>query len=266
MRVAVDGCPVYVADWGRPMDSSQPTVLFLHGAGMDHTVWAFQARALAHHGCNALAPDLPGHGASEACAGFGVSIAERALWLARLLDALRLEDIDLVGHSMGGLIAMAFAATDRRVRRLVLMGTAARMPVHPELLRAAREDLAQAAALIVDWAFATARKAGAQAVPGSWMPMAAMRLLLASRPGVLAADLEACDLWTDGEAAARQISCPVLVLTGEEDRMTPPRACRQLAELMPHGQFLALAGAGHMPMLECPRALLAGLRRFLGRE
>jgi pimeloyl-ACP methyl ester carboxylesterase len=263
MHVAVDGCRVALADWGRPFDRSRPTVLFLHGAGMDHTVWAFQARALAHHGCNALAPDLPGHGASKACPAFAAHIAERARWLARLLDTLGLEGIDLVGHSMGGLIALALAAADRRVRRLVLIGTAARMPVHPDLLRAAREDGSQAAALIVDWAFATARKCGAQAVPGSWMPMAAMRLLLASRPGVLADDLDACNHWTDGEAVARRITCPVLVLTGAEDRMTPPRACRQLAELIPHSQFRALAGAGHMPMLECPRELLAEIRRFL---
>jgi len=263
MELVVGGVEVHVADWGRSFDRSLPTALLIHGAGMDHTVWALQGRALAFHGTNALAPDLPGHGRSEASEGFGATIGERAAWLGRLVDEFGVDRIDLVGHSMGGLIALALAARDPRVRRLVLVGTAARMPVHPDLLQAARGDLPKAAALIVDWAFAAERKLGGQAVPGAWTPMAAMRLLLASRPGVLAGDLTACDAYGGGEAAARQADMPALVVTGAEDRMTPPRAGKQLAELLPRGRFLAFSGAGHMPMVERPRELLAELRRFL---
>lgn len=263
MDLVVDGRTVHLGDWQHGFDPAAPTVLLVHGAGMDHTVWALQGRALAFHGFNALAPDLPGHGRSEASEAFGASIDERAGWLGRLVDELGVDRVDLVGDSMGGLIALAFAARDPRVRTLVLVGTAARMPVHPDLLQAAREDLPKAAALIVDWAFATEKKLGGQAVPGAWTPMAAMRLLLASRPGVLADDLAACDAWKGGEEAAQQAYIPALVVTGAEDRMTPPRAGKQLAELLPRGRFLALPGAGHMPMVERPRELLAGLRRFL---
>lgn len=263
MDLPVDGGIVHVADWGRRFDPARPTVIFVHGAGMDHTVWALQARSLAFHGHNALAPDLPGHGQSAASPAFKTTIGERAAWLGRLLDALGLERVDLVGHSMGGLICLDLAARDARVRRLVLVGTAARMPVHPDLLAAAREDLPRAAAMIVDWAFATQRKLGGQAVPGAWTPMAAMRLLLATGPGLLAADLEACNLYAGGEEAARRVRASALVMTGEEDRMTPPRACRQLAELLSEGRFVVLAGAGHMPMVECPRELLGQLCRFL---
>lgn len=263
MELVLEGSTVHLGDWGRAFEPSASTTLLIHGAGMDHTVWALQGRSLAFHGTNALAPDLPGHGGSEPAASFGTTIEERATWLGRLVDALGVQRLDLVGHSMGGLIALAFAARDARVGRIVLVGTAARMPVHPDLLAAAREDPPKAAALIVDWSFAAGRKLGGQAVPGSWTPMAAMRLLLASRPGVLAADLAACDAYRAGEEAARRVRVPALVVTGEEDRMTPPRAGRQLAELVPQGRFVALGGAGHMPMVETPRELLAELRRFL---
>ncbi|GBD43733.1 Dihydrolipoyllysine-residue acetyltransferase component of acetoin cleaving system [bacterium HR40] len=266
MRLVCEDRRVHVADWGRGFDPARPTVIFLHGAGMDHSVWAFQARALAFAGHNALAPDLPGHGRSEPHPDFGPTIDERARWLARLADALGLAAYAVVGHSMGGLLGLALAARDPRVRRLALVSTAARMPVHPALLEAARHDLPRAAAMIVDWAFAPARRLGAQAVPGSFAPMWAMRLLLASAPGVLAADLEACDRWRASAEAAARVGAATVALAGSEDRMTPVRACEELAAMLPEGGFERLPGCGHMPMVEAPRALLAALRGFLERR
>ena len=104
---------------------------------MDHIVWALQARSLAHRGRAVLALDLPGHGRSAGPAL--TSIAEMAAWLIRFLDAAGIAQAALCGHSMGALIALAAAASaPDRVRRLALLGVAARMPVHPDLLAAAR--------------------------------------------------------------------------------------------------------------------------------
>lgn len=264
-RVAVSGREVAVCDWGRPFDPGRPNVLLLHGAGMDHTVWAVQGRALAFHGFNALAPDLPGHGASADLPP-ATSIEEGAGWIVALLDALRIPEIVLVGHSMGALLALETAARDPRVTGLALLGAALRMPVHPDLLEAARNDLPRAAALITDWGFAPATALGAQPVPGGWMPGAATALLLRSRPGVLATDLAACDAYRRGEEAARAITAPALVLSGAGDRMTPARAGAELARTLPRGHFRSLPGAGHMPMIERPREVLAELREFLARR
>ena len=85
MRLDVDGSETFVGTGGRDFDPALPAVVFLHGAGMDHTVWALLARAFAHHGFAVLAPDLPGHGhsAGEALS----SITALADWTAALIDA-----------------------------------------------------------------------------------------------------------------------------------------------------------------------------------
>ena len=66
MRVVVNGSDTHVATGGKKFDPALPAIVFLHGAGMDHSVWALLARSFAHHGFGVLAPDLPGHGRSLA--------------------------------------------------------------------------------------------------------------------------------------------------------------------------------------------------------
>src|ERR1700733_13710076 len=103
MRILVNGSHTLVATGGKDFDSSLPAIVFLHGAGLDHSVWALLARAFAHHGFGVLAPDLPGHGRS---AGPPLSsIAALADWTAALIDAAGVDAARLVGHSMGSLAA-----------------------------------------------------------------------------------------------------------------------------------------------------------------
>src|SRR5262249_59855071 len=101
-----------------------PAVLLLHGAGLDHVVWALPARSLAHRGRAVLAPDLPGHGRSQGPAL--ASIGELAGWVLRLLDATGIKQAALVGHSMGALVALATAAAaPPRGRALARLGGSA---------------------------------------------------------------------------------------------------------------------------------------------
>ena len=65
MQLTVDGHKVYAATGGRSFEPAKPAVIFLHGAGCDHTVWQLPARWFAWHGSSVLAVDLPGHGRSE---------------------------------------------------------------------------------------------------------------------------------------------------------------------------------------------------------
>ena len=87
---------------------SLPAVVFLHGAGFDHSAWALHTRWFAHHGFGVLAPDLPGHGRSQGPALR--AIAEMADWTVALLDAAGAAKAHLIGHSMGSLIALETAA------------------------------------------------------------------------------------------------------------------------------------------------------------
>src|SRR5258707_15741577 len=108
MKIATATGALYASTGGKDFDPALPTIVFIHGAGMDHTVWALQTRYFAHHGRNVLALDLPGHGRS---AGPGLaSIDEMARCVLAVLDAVGAKRAALVGHSMGALIALATAS------------------------------------------------------------------------------------------------------------------------------------------------------------
>ena len=152
MDLVVDGHCVFAATGGRPRQAGHPEIVLIHGAGMDHSVWTLQSRSLAHRGRNVLALDLPGHGRSGGAPL--ASIDEIASWVLRVLDAAGCDSAALVGHSMGALVALAAAAArPERVRGLVLLGAALSMPVHPDLLRAARAGDPSAADFITSWGF-----------------------------------------------------------------------------------------------------------------
>jgi pimeloyl-ACP methyl ester carboxylesterase len=120
------------------------------------------------------------------------------------------------------------------------------MPVHPDLLTAARDDLPAAAALIAKWGHSDS----ARAEPA--MPAATRHLLERSPPGVLHADLAACDAYADGAAHAATVACPAVLVLGAEDRMTPAKAGRKLAASVTGAQVVELAGVGHMMLAEAP--------------
>ena len=137
MEFLLDGKRVYAGTGGRQRDADEPSVVLLHGAGMDHSVFVAQARALAHHGRSVLALDFPGHGRSEGPAL--ESIAALADWVLAAAAAAGAERFRVAGHSMGALVALEVAARGGgRVEAAALIGFAPEMRVHPDLLAAAR--------------------------------------------------------------------------------------------------------------------------------
>lgn len=247
---------VHVHTGGKNGEGSSLT--FLHGAGMDHTVWRFQTRRLANRGWRVLAPDLPGHGGSD---GPPLeSIEEGVEWVEKfLLD--RDAGGTVVGHSMGGLLALETALRrPELVRRLVLVGTGTRMPVHPALLAAAREDLPRAARLIAGWSMPPAHEGG-HPEPGMWEQGAIVRLIESSRPGVLATDLAVCAAYE--ATRLREVRADTLVVAGDADRMVAGPAVAALAEGIGRARLVVMAGAGHEPMVQQPRAFTRTLVDFL---
>ncbi len=254
----VRGERIFAAHGGRGFDPTLPALVLVHGAGMDHSVWALQSRALAGHGRAVLAIDLPGHGRSEGEAL--ASIAALADWLAEFIVAAGLSSAVVAGHSMGALAALELAARHpERVQALVLIGAAAVMPVHPDLIAAAAEEPAAAVAMITAWGFSAAAALGGSPAPGLWLSGGGKRLLERSRPGVLHTDLVACDAYAGGDTAARRVACPALVVAGGADRMAPASAGIALAAAIPGGRAVGLDGAGHMLMAERPDAVLDAL-------
>ena len=126
---------------------------------------------------------------------------------------------------MGALAALATAARHPdRVAGLCLLGAAARMPVHPDLLALAAAHDPKAVELICDWAFGPRGQVGGNPQPGGWLQGTARALLQRGNPAVLSTDLAACNAYAAGLEHAAQVRCPTLVVIGALDRMTPPKA------------------------------------------
>ena len=251
MELSVNGRRVYGSTGGRDFDPAQDPVVFLHGSGMDRTVWMLQTRYFAWHGRSVLAVDLPGHGKSEGPALDSIEV--QAEWVAALLDAAGVAEEALE----------TAAAYPDRVSAIALCGVAEAMPVHPELLAAAQDGAHHAYDLITSWGFDRKAHLGGHKAPGTWMTGGAMRLLERGRDAVVGTDLAASNAYKGAPAAAAKVRCPVLFVLGDRDRMTPPRNARPLIEAIDGAMVETVADCGHMMMVERPDETLDALRKLL---
>jgi pimeloyl-ACP methyl ester carboxylesterase len=232
----------------------QCTLVFVHGAGGSHLHWPPQLRRLA--GVDTYALDLPGHGKSK---GQGrTSISAYADSVAAFLEALELEKVTLVGHSMGGATALDFALRyAERLAGLVLVGSGARLRVAPAILDGIRQDFQAAVRLITDYAFAPD-------VPKQ-LKREGRRQMGQTHPDVLYGDFAACDAF-DVMDRLGEIRCPTLAICGTADRLTPPKYSTYLRDNIPDAQLVLIEGAGHMVMLEQPEAVSQAIADFVGNQ
>jgi pimeloyl-ACP methyl ester carboxylesterase len=261
MELKVNGRRVHAVTGGRPFDAAKPAVVFVHGAGCDHTVWQLPARWFAWHGHAVLAVDLPGHGRSEGPPL--ASLDDMARWVGAVFDAAGMKRAAVIGHSMGAAIALeAAAAMPDRVTRIALLGTAAAIPVHRDLLAAAKAEPARAYQMLTAWAHGAGAKMGGNPAPGMWMTGGTLALFARNEPGVLHTDLDACAKWKSGTDSAGKVRCPALVVIAANDIMTAPKAGRELADLISGGRAATIPDCGHMLLAETPDALLDALIAF----
>ena len=262
MRIEIKGTSTYAYTGSRAFDPALATIVFVHGAAHDHSVWALQSRYFAHHRRNVLAVDLPGHGRSggEPLA----SVEAIAEWLAALLDATHIEHAALVGHSLGALAVLETAGRNlERVESIALLGPSVPMPVADVLLDAAKADEHLAYELITGWSFAPGHQLGGNQQPGVWMTGNALRLMERSQPGALYADLLACHRYSDGLVAAGKVRCPALLILGQRDLMAPAKNAVALTAALAGCRVVTVPDCGHSVMTEAPDAVLDALRDFL---
>lgn len=260
MELQVRGVNSYAATGGKDFDAQLPTLVFVHGSGLDHRSWALQTRWFAYNGYAVLAPDFPGHSLSAGAAL--ESIEDMGSWLNDFLQAAGVESAHIVGHSQGFLCALELARqAPEKVISLTGIGTAAAIPVNPALIEAAKKSAAEAAELMLQWGFGRQAQMGVSAVPGM-QPIAIGRQIMAANP--LAADLQACANYTAGEQVAGELRLPAHLILAGEDRMTPLKAGKALAERLQAGYTL-IEGYGHMLPIEAPRQCLRSLRESIQR-
>jgi pimeloyl-ACP methyl ester carboxylesterase len=260
----VQGKRAWCYTGGKTFNPSLPTIVFIHGAQNDHSVWALQSRYFAYHGYGVLAVDLPGHGRSDGPALENVEAM--ADWLLAVLDAAGVARALLVGHSMGSLIALeASHRAPQRANALALLGTTYPMKVSDALLETSRNDEASAIDMVNIWSHSSIAQKPSSPAPGFYV-MGGLRRLMQrmselNPEHLFHTDFAACNSYANGQAAAEAVRCPVLFVFGSKDVMTPPRSTKLLTGAIAHGKIVTV-DAGHAMMAEQPDAVLDTLFAF----
>jgi pimeloyl-ACP methyl ester carboxylesterase len=258
MQFSVNGKSGFAYTAAHELDPRKRTLVFIHGAGLDHSWFGLQSRYFGYHGWNVLALDLPGHGRSEGPAL--PRIDGMAQWIFQVLESLKIEKASIAGHSMGSLIALECAAAQpARIERIALLGTTYPMKVGEAFLEAARRNEQAAFDMETIWGHAAQVPLGGNPNPGMWMYGDTLARLARLAPGVLYNDLKACNDYASGLESAAKGSCPALLILGARDVMTPPKTAKALEEKLKGVRKVTLKPSGHSLMAEAPDATLDAL-------
>lgn len=257
-RILPDGTRVASLGAGTPL-------VLVHGVGMDLTMWRPLAALLADR-FQVICYDMVGHGASPKRPG-PYSLSDFVAQLGRLADACDLRRFDLLGFSMGGLVAQGFAAAHGvRLDHLVLLNTVYRRS------GTERDAILGRVAAVLDGGFADS----VEAALDRWFTPAfrtqhpatidsIRRLMLRNDLNAYAAAYRVfatADAELAGTAAG--IATPTLVLTGSDDQRSTVAMARALAGDLPRGRLAILPGQRHLTPLECPEVLATHILGFLG--
>ena len=272
MKIEYNKQQIYVGTAGMLWRSGLPTIIMQHGAALDRTVWVLLGRYFARHGYNLVIPDLPGHGASE---GSPLqSIEANATWLNGLVQQLAKshpltsDALIYCGHSMGSLVTLEAASMQpEKMKNLILLGSAVPMVVGDALLNAAHDNDHAAIDMVNMFGHAFGSRIGNNPVSGISAYNTMEALLERANDGVLFADMNACNEYSNGENAARSLATKVsaTVISGDADRMTPTKLGAKLAQTL-QGEFTLLKDCGHMMMSEQPESTLLALKKALGNN
>jgi pimeloyl-ACP methyl ester carboxylesterase len=227
-RVVVDGLKLRVVRAG-----SGPPLLLINGIGAAAEMWEPLVERLDGH--ELIAFDLPGSGSSRPSRR-PLRIRGMAGLVARLLDALGYERVDVLGYSFGGIIAQELARrSPEHVDRLVLCATTPGIGAAPP-----------------------------RPLPALLMLTPARRSRLGTPPSIwrYLSQLYAVAGWSS-VPWLRRVRQRTLILHGDEDPLAPPVNARTMAELIPGAQLEMIAGAGHLFLLDDPGDAVQRLAGFL---
>ena len=257
MNFLVNGKKVFAGTGGKPFAIEMPVIIFLHGSGLNHTFWHSHAQFFALCDYAVLVPDLPGHSSS---AGPALkSIESMADWLNDVVAALDINDISLVAHSQGSLVALEFAARyPLKLRSVSLAASGLATPVNPTLIDTAENNPEAAIAMMTSWSFGPAGH-----VHQEEMLAAGQENMWSHVSDELVTDLKACNTYQNGKVAAEKISAPVQVILGGQDRMAPQKVTQDLVDHLADPDVHVVPESGHMVPLEAPDFCMDLLKNFV---
>ena len=229
-----------------------------HGSGLSHIVWSLAEQFFSSKNFNVLSLDLPGHGNSDGpCLD---SIEKIADWLENVFDKLKLKDLILVGHSQGCLEILEYSYKYKeRLKKLVFIGGSNKMPVHPDLIELAQNGHSDAVKLMMKWGYEGSKKfIGGNPVE---------KIIQSPRDisEILAVDLKACNNYSNGSEAAKDIDFPSMLILGELDKMINLEAGKKFSNLIKNSTTHVIKGCGHMIMIEKAFEMREKILEFLNK-
>lgn len=242
-------------------DVDGPTVVLVHGFIESAGFWGPVAHRLADAGFDVVVVDQRGHGRSERGEA-PYTTATLAADLRSWFEQLDLRDATVVGHSMGGVAAMAFATDEaplavERTRSLVLVTTLA----SPTRARSGSPRIGTERVMAVSERVLGLQNLGLFALLGTFGTRPARSALEVTRGAFLETDratrVDAADMLQtfDLRASLPSISIPTLVVAGSHDKLTPLPTNEAIAESIPDARLEVLPGRGHMLAFEAPDEL-----------
>ncbi|HXG63487.1 MAG TPA: alpha/beta hydrolase [Blastocatellia bacterium] len=259
MKAAINGIKIDYRDEGKGLP-----VIFIHAFPLNQTMWDEQVAALKGR-FRAVTLDLRGFGNSDAPEG-PYFMEQMAADVRGLMSELAIDRAALVGLSMGGYISLAFYRNyPDAVRALVLADTRAGADT-PEgrerRYKSAEKALAQGAGAIADDMVPIAL--GASTRESRPEVVARMRRIVeANSPRGIAAAQRGMAERPDSTAMLADITCPALIIVGDEDGLTPVAEAETLHRGIQGSRLEVIASAGHLSNLECPEEFNAALVEFL---
>jgi 3-oxoadipate enol-lactonase len=241
-----------------------PTLVLLHAFPLMAEMWAPQLRTMPGD-WRALAPDLAGFGESDDREPV-VSLDDYAKDVLGMLDALGIRDAVIGGLSMGGYTALAlFRLAPGRFRGIVLADTRAESDTPQGRLSRqallARLDVGGPAAVADEMAPKLLGPTTQRRQPA--LEAHIRQRILANRPSGIANAIRRMMARSDSTEVLARITCPALVMVGEEDVLTPPDAARAMHRPIPGATLTLIPGAGHLSNVEQPEAFNEALHGFL---
>jgi 3-oxoadipate enol-lactonase len=234
-----------------------PLVL-LHGYPLDHSIWE-EILPFLENDFDLILPDLRGFGESETVVSKS-SMSDLAGDVAGLLDHLHIQKAAIVGHSMGGYVALAF--TRAYPRRLCGLGLVASQSLadSPET-KAGRYQ--QAETILAKGVTEVAESMSAKLTGNPALQARLKELILRQRPEVLSAALRAMAERPDSTLLLSELDTPIVLVHGLADGLIPFERARIVKAAVPEAYLTEIPGSGHMPMLEYPQKTAEALKALL---
>jgi len=234
-----------------PLDKSKATVVFIHGAGGSANFWFNQVIALKDF-VNTIAIDLPGHGRSKRPGMEKVEDYAKAV--SDFISSVAPDAIP-VGLSMGGAITQQLLLDHPgRFRAAVLSSTGARLRVIPVIFEAIQNDFPKYIELMGQ--FSASPKTPVEVIKPC------MEDTARQKPEVILGDFRACNVF-DVRERLGEIKTPVLIISAEDDLLTPPKFAELLEQKIPGSRRVHILDSGHMIPVEKPEEFNRALVGFL---